>query len=626
MGIKSRIFRIHFDGHSVDRQPMSAISGPTQGDYGRTSSWKPRPITALVLTVLLRGGPILLSATAGIVTSRTLPKPHGVWWAVWLAALILVSQVTLRIAERCLRRLMPIPALLRFSLVFPDKAPKRFATALRSGNVEKMRREMDETAERGLPEDLSEAAGSALRMVAQLNRHDRGTRGHSERVRAFSEMLADEMGLDGEFRDKLRWGALLHDMGKLTVPAAILNKAGKPTDDEWKILQGHPAAGERILAPLQGWLGDAFYAAGQHHERWDGKGYPKKLAGEEISLSARIVAVADAYAVMTAARAYKKPLPLAVAREELANGSGTQFDPQVVRAMLSVSIGRTSRFAGPISTLANVPFIASLLSTTAPTIVPAVVSSGAAVVALTASLVVPSPVSNWNWDDPVNETQPAATSSVPTDLAFTDPLAVDAASSTRIVGAVSSRSSIPSTTLSVVVTGSVSPITFGTPSSTTREQFGSTVTSTSIADGSGGATPPSVTVVDVEVTRPAHVPPVPGPTVELPTVVSPLITPAPTRISTTLVTTTRGSTTALTTLTATTAPTTLIDNTLPVSGSSTPASIVTSPPTVLTSLRPAPPQPLPPITADTMPPSVPAQPPVVHFTTPPMTIESPVVG
>jgi hypothetical protein len=354
-----------------------------------------------------------MSTVAGLITARALPKPHGLLWVAWIGALIVVSQLVLRVVERLLRRLMPLPAMLRFTLAFPDEAPKRFATALRSGNVEKMRREMKETAENGLPENLSEAASTALRMVAQLNKHDRGTRGHSERVRAYSELLAEEMGLEKEFREKLRWGALLHDMGKLTVPAAILNKPGRPTEEEWAILQGHPAAGVRILAPLADWLGDAVHAAGQHHERWDGKGYPNKMAGEEISLSARIVAVADAFAVMTTARAYKKPLPIAVAREELTKNAGTQFDPDVVRAMLSVSIGRTSKFAGPMTTLANLPFVGSLLTATAPAAVPAVVSSGAAVVALTASLISPSPAKEWFWEQPVS-------TSIPNELAFSD--------------------------------------------------------------------------------------------------------------------------------------------------------------------------------------------------------------
>jgi hypothetical protein len=315
------------------------------------------------------------------------------WWVLWIGGVVAVAQIVLRIADRGVRRLLPLPALLKCSLVFPDEAPQRFKTALRSGNVERMRRTVEKTAADGLPTHVGDALRTALEMVAELNRHDRGTRGHSERVRAFTDLLATEIGLEKEYRDRLRWGALLHDMGKLSVPAEILNKAGRPTAEEWAILQGHPGEGARILAPLAEWLGDAVHAAGQHHERWDGGGYPKGLSGEEIALSARIVAVADAFAVMTAARAYKKPLSLAVAREELTKGAGTQFDPAVVRAMLTVSVGHTTRLGGIAASLANVPVIGSILSATAPSVMPAlpgVVHSGTAALALTVGLVSPT--------------------------------------------------------------------------------------------------------------------------------------------------------------------------------------------------------------------------------------------
>ncbi len=401
-------------------QSSSRVSGPTQLDYAAAekastqhtrSRWSPKPRAAHLVNAVLHGGPIVGAAVIGLVVARVLPRPFGFMWIAWLAAVVGASQIAMRIIERAVRRLLPLSYLLKFSLSFPDLAPSRFAMALRSGNTQKLNKLAMTAAQDGLPTDLDEAAQTALSMIGTLNRHDKGTRGHSERVRAFSEMLAEELDLDESTREQLRWGALLHDMGKLMVPSEILNKPGRPTEDEWKILAAHPAEGERILAPLADWLGDSYHAAGQHHERWDGKGYPRGLKAEEISLCARIVAVADAFAVMTAARSYKKPLPMAVAREELTKNAGTQFDPEVVRAMLSVSISRINKAAGPIAALANVPLIGSLLS--AVPSVSASVAPTAAAAALTAAAIV-----NPSLSSPLEWTQPETATTIPSQLAF----------------------------------------------------------------------------------------------------------------------------------------------------------------------------------------------------------------
>src|SRR5262249_14858284 len=152
-----------------------------------------------------------------------------------------------------------------------------------------------------------------------------------ERVRAYSDLIGQQLGLDAESANKLHWAALLHDVGKLDVPAEILNKKGRLNQEEWAIIRTHPASSDRWLRRLHAWLGAWALAATQHHERYDGDGYPLGLRGDEISLAGRIVAVADAFDVMTAARSYKKPFPAAQARTELANNAGTQFDPMIVR-------------------------------------------------------------------------------------------------------------------------------------------------------------------------------------------------------------------------------------------------------------------------------------------------------
>ena len=271
-------------------------------------------------------------------------------WTVVLIAGFFVAVAT----ERLTRRLLPVAMLMRLTLVFPDHAPSRFAVLRTASSPSRLREIADSGSEQ------SGAAGQVLGLVAQLARHDRHTRGHSERVRVFADLIADELGIRGLDRDKLRWAALLHDIGKLDVPAAVLNKRGRPSAGEWAVLQGHPAAGESRSGALYGWLGEWAGGITEHHERWDGGGYPSGLAGEQITLSGRIVAVADAYETMTAARAYKKPMATAAARRELAACAGKQFDAQVVRAFLEVSLPKLLWRVGPLSFRAHLPFLSSV--------------------------------------------------------------------------------------------------------------------------------------------------------------------------------------------------------------------------------------------------------------------------
>jgi HD-GYP domain-containing protein (c-di-GMP phosphodiesterase class II) len=126
---------------------------------------------------------------------------------------------------------------------------------------------------------------------------------------------------------------VLHDIGKVRVPESILHKPGPLTDEEWEVMKTHPEVGEHILRPIQS-LNAILPIVRHHHERWDGGGYPDKLAGRAIPLGARIVSVCDAYRAMTEDRPYRKALTTAEARKELHEGAGTQFDPECVDAML----------------------------------------------------------------------------------------------------------------------------------------------------------------------------------------------------------------------------------------------------------------------------------------------------
>src|SRR5581483_8140011 len=243
-------------------------------------------------------------------------------------------------------------------MAFPDQMPSRLLTARRAASRRARRRALDRLAQGGtLGADAGEASEAALVLVAALGAHDRRTRGHSERVRTFADLLAKEAGLSDDERDRLRWGALLHDIGKLSVPGAILNKPDRPDEQEWAQLKRHPEEGAHLVEPLVAWLGPWASSVAEHHERWDGRGYPRGLAGEDISLGGRILAIADAYEVMTAARAYKVPMSAAAAREELVASAGTHFDPALVRAFMGISLGALWWAAGVSALLAQIPLL-----------------------------------------------------------------------------------------------------------------------------------------------------------------------------------------------------------------------------------------------------------------------------
>ncbi len=172
-------------------------------------------------------------------------------------------------------------------------------------------------------------------LVRALEARDPYTKGHSDRVAEYSEKIAFKMGLSPEKIELLREAALLHDIGKLGVQEMILNKSLDLTDKEREDIRRHPAIGEDILKPVS--LDKEILAVVRgHHERYDGKGYPDKISGDNIDLLASIVAVADSYDAMTSHRSYRKDLNKEEATEQLKSNSGTQFNPKVVDAFLEV--------------------------------------------------------------------------------------------------------------------------------------------------------------------------------------------------------------------------------------------------------------------------------------------------
>jgi putative nucleotidyltransferase with HDIG domain len=306
--------------------------------------------------------PLCTSILFTILVRRAWPPPRGIAVLLYWGLLIASSIAVVRWMDKLAKRLLPLATLLRLSLIFPDQAPSRFKVALRASTVRNAEQRLAKAKAEGISDEPTRATGEVLELIGTLTIHDRQTRGHCERVRGYTDLIAEELGLPEPDRNRLRWAALLHDVGKLHVSTTILNKPGKPTEEEWEELKRHPADGARITRSLRGWLGEWAPAIEQHHERWDGSGYPAGLAGEGICLGARIVAVADAYEVMTATRAYKRPINPGAARTELTKWADRQFDPVVVRAFLNISLGRLRTVAGPLSVLAQIPLIGALPS------------------------------------------------------------------------------------------------------------------------------------------------------------------------------------------------------------------------------------------------------------------------
>lgn len=172
-------------------------------------------------------------------------------------------------------------------------------------------------------------------LTEAINVKDNYTAGHVDRVGEYALAIAHEINLDEETIEVIKQGAVLHDVGKIGIPESILNKPGKLTDEEFAIMKTHPAVSAQIVKPL-GVSVHIMNAIKHHHERLDGRGYPDGLKGEEISLEARILSVADSYDAMVTDRPYRKGLSQEIAIGELRKNSGTQFDPAVVEAFLKV--------------------------------------------------------------------------------------------------------------------------------------------------------------------------------------------------------------------------------------------------------------------------------------------------
>jgi HD-GYP domain-containing protein (c-di-GMP phosphodiesterase class II) len=189
-------------------------------------------------------------------------------------------------------------------------------------------------------------AGTVHALIRAIDAKDPYTRGHSDRVAVFAQLLARAAGLPDDMVARSYLCGTVHDLGKIGVPEAVLCKPGRLTDEEFARIKEHPTIGHRILADIPH-LQEVLPGVLEHHEKWDGTGYPGRLTGEAISLLGRVVCVADCFDAMTSARVYRPARPVAEVLEEIRRCAGTHFDPALAEAFARIPVATLESIVAP---------------------------------------------------------------------------------------------------------------------------------------------------------------------------------------------------------------------------------------------------------------------------------------
>jgi putative nucleotidyltransferase with HDIG domain len=290
----------------------------------QTPDWRHAPVFVIALVVQLAGDALIAIARARLSL--------GVRPVVMRHELALVYRVDVLLAPIGLLAAFgaadqPYAALLVLPLVALFALFAREREARIDGAIE-----------------LSQAyKGTAVLLGDVIEADDQYTGDHTRDVVELTVRVAEALGVDEETRRGAEFGALLHDVGKIRIPNAIINKPGPLDDDEWAVMKTHTIEGQRMLERVGGVLARVGVVVRASHERWDGGGYPDGLAGEAIPLAARIVSACDAYNAMTTDRSYRRALPVADAIAELERCAGSQFDPAVVAALTEIAVAEVQR-------------------------------------------------------------------------------------------------------------------------------------------------------------------------------------------------------------------------------------------------------------------------------------------
>jgi hypothetical protein len=225
--------------------------GEPEAMLDEQDTWRGRPAIAALVRLAVVAFPVAISIGVAMAIELSVSEPaSALGRAAWWIAVLGSSSVALLACERIARKALPLAALLKMGMLFPGVAPKRLAVARRAASTRDLERQLEEARSQGIDDEPVIVAERIVALAASLSAHDRKTRGHTERVRALTDLVADELGLSETDRDKLRWSALLHDVGKLAVHPDILNKAGALSKGRAspRLLQTGSASG---LRPLQ---------------------------------------------------------------------------------------------------------------------------------------------------------------------------------------------------------------------------------------------------------------------------------------------------------------------------------------------------------------------------------------
>ena len=485
---------------------------------------------AALLRAFAGASPIVAGyLVASLIGSSLHPFGDWVWWLAVLGSAVAAGWLAILLTLRF--RLLA--KLFDLDLVFPGRAPDRWDVVKQAKDPIRLRRRLAGSSIGG-EQNLDAAAAAVMAMAITLPRHDRRSSQYPNRVVVYSDLIARQLRIGDADRERLKWAALSHGIGKLLLDRELLSKSGDLTAKEQESWETYPAKGMRLMGPMAAWLGGSATAVESHAENWDGSGFPDQKAGEQIPVAARVVAVAASLDVLTTGAG---AVNHDKARRLIAAASTTDFDPVVVRAFMQIPM-RTLRAAS------------GLLSRIVPERTIAFLGRSGPVLALSAAFLVTTAAGVGGALLPLPDLTAIDLSAVldlvtsdeeaPTTTTVPAPTTTDTAATTSTVGEPTSTSLGDVTTTSGPrrpTTTTTSPATTTTPGTTTTTIPGTTSTSTSSTSSTTTTTQDPTTT-----------------TTQAPTTTTDTTAPTTTTTDTTAPTTTTTDTTAPTTTTDTTAP------------------------------------------------------------------------